>query len=144
MPGIEKGSKKMPKKEILHPIFSLVIPIFNEEKNIEELYKRIIATMQQVYAEQSTKPESSDSKEFEKYFEIILIDDGSKDSSWDLIKGLHSLDNRVKGINFSRNFGHHIAITAGVDYASGDFVVLMDGDLQDPPEEIPKLYKKSI
>ena len=85
MPGIEKGSKKMPKKEILHPIFSLVIPIFNEEKNIEELYKRIIASMQQVYAEQSTKPESSDSKEFEKYFEIILIDDGSKDSSWDLI-----------------------------------------------------------
>ncbi len=146
----------MSQLEITRPKFSLVTPIFNEEENIEELYKRIVAVMQQIYTREtepdtahpagpshpSDKPGSSDSRGFEEFYEIIFIDDGSTDSSWDLIKSLHSMDDRVKGINFSRNFGHHIAITAGVDSASGDFVVLMDGDLQDPPEEIPKLYDK--
>jgi dolichol-phosphate mannosyltransferase len=75
-------------------------------------------------------------------YEIIMVDDGSTDSSWQLIKEFHENDSRVKGISFSRNFGHHIAITAGLDYARGKAVILMDGDLQDPPEEIPKLYEK--
>jgi polyisoprenyl-phosphate glycosyltransferase len=75
-------------------------------------------------------------------YEILLVDDGSSDNSWNMIKDLHKKDARVKGVSFSRNFGHHIAITAGLDYAKGNAVVLMDGDLQDPPEEIPKLYEK--
>ena len=75
-------------------------------------------------------------------YEIILVDDGSTDNSWQLIKAFHDNDPRVKGISFSRNFGHHIAITAGLDKSRGEAVILLDGDLQDPPEEIPKLYKE--
>lgn len=76
------------------------------------------------------------------YYEIIMVDDGSKDSSWRVIEEIHAGDGRVKGISFSRNFGHHIAITAGLDYVKGRAVVLLDGDLQDPPEEIPRLFEK--
>jgi len=75
-------------------------------------------------------------------YEIVMVDDGSRDGSWHLIKELHEKDARLKGISFSRNFGHHIAITAGLDYAKGNAVILMDGDLQDPPEEIPKVIAK--
>jgi dolichol-phosphate mannosyltransferase len=75
-------------------------------------------------------------------YEIIMVDDGSRDRSWELIRELHAKDPRIKGISFSRNFGHHIALTAGLDIAEGGTVILMDGDLQDPPEEIPKLYRK--
>ncbi len=115
------------------PKFSIVIPIYNEEDNILELYNRLTAVMNRLC-------------DFEGYsssdYEIIMVDDGSTDNSWALIKNLNTKDNRVKGISFSRNFGHHIAITAGLDYASGNAIILMDGDLQDPPEEIPKLYEK--
>jgi len=107
------------------PNFSVVIPVYDEEENISELYRRLTAVMEKLGT-----------------FELIMVDDGSKDRSWNLIKELHAKDSRVKGVSFSRNFGHHIAITAGIDYASGDAVILMDGDLQDPPEEIPKLWKK--
>lgn len=75
-------------------------------------------------------------------YEIIMVDDGSRDRSWEIIKELHEKDSGVKGISFSCNFGHHIAITVGIDNANGDAVILMDGDLQYPPEEIPKLYDK--
>ena len=75
-------------------------------------------------------------------YEILMVDDGSKDGSWDLIKEIHEKDGRVKGICFARNFGHHVAITAGLDRAKGRAVVLMDGDLQDPPEEMPRLIEK--
>lgn len=107
------------------PEFSVIIPIYNEEENILELYRRLLSVMEKIGT-----------------FEIIMVDDGSKDRSWKIIKDLHEKDSRIKGLSFSRNFGHHIAITAGIDYARGDAVILMDGDLQDPPEEIPKLYKK--
>jgi glycosyltransferase involved in cell wall biosynthesis len=107
------------------PDFSIVIPLYNEEENIGELYTKLTQVMEKLGT-----------------YEIILVDDGSKDNTWELIKNLHEKDKRVKGMSFSRNFGHHIAITAGIDYAKGIAVVLMDGDLQDPPEEIPKLYKK--
>lgn len=103
--------------------FSVVIPIYNEEDNIPELYRRLTNVMESLGS-----------------YEIIMVDDGSKDKSWNLIKEFHGNDRRVKGLIFSRNFGHHVAITAGLDYASGEAVILMDGDLQDPPEEIPKLY----
>lgn len=107
------------------PNFSIIIPIYNEEENIVELYSRITDVMEKVGT-----------------YEIIMVDDGSRDRSWEMIKDLHEKDTRIKGLSLSRNFGHHIAITAGLDYARGDAVLLMDGDLQDPPEEIPKLYKK--
>lgn len=114
-----------PKENEIGLDFSIVIPIYYEEENIQELYNRLTKVMESLGS-----------------YEIIMIDDGSKDSSWSLIKELHDKDSRVKGIGFSRNFGHHIAITAGLDYAKGKAMILMDGDLQDPPEEIPMMYEK--
>ena len=107
------------------PEFSVIIPIYNEEENISELYRRLSAVMEQTGT-----------------YEIIMVDDGSRDRSWQIIKELHGKDPLVKGISFSRNFGHHVAITAGLDHAKGRAIILMDGDLQDQPEEIPKLLEK--
>jgi dolichol-phosphate mannosyltransferase len=76
-------------------------------------------------------------------FEIIIIDDGSTDSTWEKIKKIGEQNSNLKGIKFSRNFGHHYAITAGITESTGDWVVVMDGDLQDRPEVIPDLYKKA-
>jgi polyisoprenyl-phosphate glycosyltransferase len=115
------------------PEFSVVIPIYNEQENIPELYRRLTQVMEQICRDECRPADSC---------EIVMVDDGSNDNSWRLIRELHEKDGRVKGFSFSRNFGHHIAITAGLDYAKGNAVILMDGDLQDPPEEIPKLYKK--
>jgi glycosyltransferase involved in cell wall biosynthesis len=105
--------------------FSVVIPVFNEEENILELYRRLTAQMEKLGV-----------------YEIIMVDDGSTDRSWQIIKKLNTKDSRVEGLSFSRNFGHHIALTAGLDLAKGNAIILIDGDLQDPPEEIPKLYEK--
>lgn len=107
---------------------SIVIPIYNEEDNIPELYLRL------------KKVIDTDFKDFG--YEIIFVDDGSQDKSFELIEGIHQGDGNVKIIQFSRNFGHHIAVTAGLDYARGDLIVTMDGDLQDQPEEIISLYNK--
>ena len=115
------------------PEFSVVIPLYNEEENIPELYGRLTVVMGTL-CDQMKLDKSG--------YEIILVDDGSSDSSWDLIKGLNEKDGRVKGICFARNFGHHVAITAGLDRAKGRSVILMDGDLQDPPEEVPRLAEK--
>lgn len=115
------------------PEFSVVIPIHNEEENITELYRRLTIAIESLCTEKSYSKGS---------YEIILVDDGSTDNSWQLIMKLREKDSRVKGISFSRNFGHHVAITAGLDYTRGKVVILMDGDLQDPPEEIPRLYEK--
>jgi polyisoprenyl-phosphate glycosyltransferase len=106
--------------------FSVVIPVFNEESNLPLLYSRLSAVM----------------KSLDDSYEIIFVDDGSRDTSFEIIKRLHEKDHRVKGIRFTRNFGQHIAITAGLDNARGASVVLMDADLQDQPEEIPKLVNK--
>ena len=105
-----------------NPDFSVVIPIFNEEENIPELYSRLTSAMNSLGT-----------------YEIIMVNDGSKDRSWQLIKELHKKDLKVKGISFSRNFGHHSAIMAGLDHSKGNYTILMDGDLQDQPEDIPKL-----
>jgi glycosyltransferase involved in cell wall biosynthesis len=113
------------------PEFSVVIPIYNEEESIPELYGRLTAVMEKLCSDEGYAIGS---------YEIIMVDDGSTDFSWQLIKGLHEKDPRVKGISFSKNFGHHLAITAGLDYSKGRAVILIDGDLQDPPEEIPRLY----
>jgi len=115
------------------PEFSVVIPIYNEQENIPELYRRLTQILENMCTAEG----------YGSYaYEIVMVDDGSSDDSWRLIRELHEKDSRVAGICFSRNFGHHIAISAGLDYAKGKAIILMDGDLQDPPEEIPKLYEK--
>jgi dolichol-phosphate mannosyltransferase len=106
---------------------SVVIPVYNEEKNLTELFRRLTTVL---------------SRDLVLHYEIVFIDDGSSDDSWPIISDLNTEDEHVRGIRFSRNFGHHLAITAGIDYAKGECVVLMDADLQDRPEEIPKLYRK--
>ena len=115
------------------PEFSVVIPICNEQENIPELCRRLTGVMESLCASLNLPDDC---------YEIILVDDGSRDASWERIKTFHDSDRRVKGISFSRNFGHHIALTAGIDSARGNSVILMDGDLQDPPEEIPVLFGK--
>jgi glycosyltransferase involved in cell wall biosynthesis len=106
---------------------SVVVPVYNESSLIKELVKRVKANVKLITED----------------FEIILIDDGSYDQTWELIESEASQEKRIKGIKFSRNFGHHYAITAGLHNAIGEWVVVMDGDLQDRPEVIPDLYKKA-
>ncbi len=106
---------------------SIVTPVYGCCKSLNELYRRLSLSLSQIT----------------KDFEIIMINDASPDDSWSVIQKLAKNDKRVKGINFSRNFGQHYAITAGIDYAQGDWVVVMDCDLQDQPEEIIKLYNKA-
>ncbi len=106
---------------------SVVVPIYRCEQTIEELYLRLRASLE---------PISSD-------FEIIFVNDASPANDWALIQKLAKQDPRVKGLNFARNFGQHYAVTAGLHHSSGDWVVVMDGDLEDDPAEIPKLYAKA-
>ena len=106
---------------------SIVVPVLNESTLITELVRRIII---------NTEIITSD-------FEIIVIDDGSEDNTWKLIVESGVVEKRLRGIKFSRNFGHHYAITAGLHDADGEWVIVMDGDLQDRPEVIPELYKKA-
>ncbi len=98
--------------------FSIVAPVFNEQDNIPELYRRVRETM-----DSTGEP-----------WELILVDDGCMDGSTDRIRELAAQDARVRPIIFARNFGHQIAVTAGLDYARGQAVVIIDADLQDPPE----------
>lgn len=107
------------------PYISLVLPIYNEQGNINELYDRSQKVLQQLGR-----------------YEIIFVNDGSKDESFPKLQKIALQDHHVRVINFSRNFGHQIAITAGIDYASGDAVVIMDSDLQDTPEIIPAMLSK--
>lgn len=106
---------------------SVVVPVFNEGSIIAELVKRVKTNLKLITDD----------------FEIILVDDGSEDETWKFIENETKQEKRVKGIKFSRNFGHHYAITAGLHNSTGEWVVVMDGDLQDRPEVIPELYKKS-
>lgn len=104
---------------------SIVIPIFNEAENIAELLSRLALSLGSL----------SD-------YEILLVDDGSTDHSGPLIVRYCEQDNRIKLISFSRNFGHQIAISAGMKHATGDALIVMDGDLQDPPEVLPQFIAK--
>jgi dolichol-phosphate mannosyltransferase len=106
---------------------SIVIPVYNEGSLIDELVKRVKTNVKLITED----------------FEIIIVDDGSQDNTWISIETEMKLENKVKGIKFSKNFGHHYAITAGLENSRGEWVVVMDGDLQDRPEVIPDLYKKS-
>ncbi len=109
------------------PLISVVVPVYKGAACIEELYRRLAAALGTL---------SQD-------FEIVLVEDCGGDRSWELIQTLAKRDPRVRGFRFSRNFGQHYGITAGIDQARGDWVVIMDCDLQDAPEEIPNLYRKA-
>jgi dolichol-phosphate mannosyltransferase len=105
------------------PVYSIVAPVFNEEETLPHFYQRVVETMVQMG----------------ESFELLLINDGSRDRSYRIMQELHEHDPRVHAIDFSRNFGHQIAISAGLDHARGQAVIIMDADLQDPPEVIPDL-----
>lgn len=110
----------------MKPVFSIVAPIYNEKGCFDELYRRVSEVMN------STGEE----------WEFIMVDDGSTDGSTDLIRDLAKNDKKVQPVIFARNFGHQIAVTAGLDYSRGDAVVIIDADLQDPPEVILELIQK--
>ena len=103
---------------------SIIIPLLNEEESLQELHAWIVSVMQ--------------SKHFS--YEVLFVDDGSTDTSWDIISKLSEKDPNVKGIRFQRNFGKSQALHAGFKAASGDVIITMDADLQDNPEEIPELF----
>ena len=104
---------------------SVVAPVLNERDSVAELYRRLTDVL---------IPLGS--------YEIVIVDDGSTDGTWELLHGLAADDSRMRAVRLSRNFGHQVAMTAGLDAARGDAVVLMDGDLQDPPEVIPELVAR--
>lgn len=108
------------------PRYSIVAPIYNEEGNIALLYERIRTVMESL----------------EEPWELILVNDGSRDRSPEMITELAERDPRIKVLHFARNFGHQIAVTAGIDFARGDAVILIDADLQDPPELILKMIEQ--
>lgn len=109
------------------PLLSVVIPVYKAEHILDELYQRLKVALESI---------STD-------FEIVLVEDCGGDNSWQVIERLAAADPRVRGIQFSRNFGQHYGITAGLDYCHSNWVVVMDCDLQDRPEEIPRLYAKA-
>ncbi|HEX7492882.1 MAG TPA: glycosyltransferase family 2 protein, partial [Bacteroidales bacterium] len=106
-------------------MLSLVIPIFNEEKLIDELVRRVISSIES----------------FTSGYEVIFVDDGSTDQSLDKILSWQKKFRNIKILSLSKNFGHQAAYTAGLEYAKGEFVAMMDGDLQDPPELLSQMYK---
>lgn len=103
--------------------YSIVVPVFNEAESLPELYRRMCTVMDGL----------------DGTCELILVNDGSQDGTPQLLRALQTADARVRVLEFSRNFGHQMAITAGLDYAGGSAVIIIDADLQDPPEAIPQL-----
>lgn len=108
------------------PRVSVVIPVFNEEETLEMLYRRLLDVLETI-----GEP-----------YEVIFVNDGSRDRSEHLLREFHRRTPAFKSVNFSRNFGHQVAVTCGMDHASGDAIIAMDGDLQDPPEVLPGLLAR--
>lgn len=108
------------------PQYSLIIPIYNEEENIPELYRRVSVLIDKL----------------DGLSELILINDGSSDRSLFMIRELHQKDARVCYLSLARNFGHQVAVTAGLNFARGQAIIILDADLQDPPELIPQMLAK--
>ncbi len=107
-------------------MFSVVAPVFNEEETVPHFYRKVIEVMEPLG----------------ETFELVLVNDGSRDGSYAIMAQLHEQDPRVRVVDFSRNFGHQMAISAGLDYARGKAVIIIDSDLQDPPEVIPELVAR--
>lgn len=105
---------------------SIIVPVYNEEQNLEELYRRLSKVMYEI----------------NETYEIVFVNDGSTDRSIAIMEYLNKIDNRVKVIDLSRNFGHEIAMAAGIDFVTGKAVIIMDADLQNPPEKIPEMIEK--
>ena len=116
----------MDKRYYLLPKYSFIVPIYNEEKTILELYRRISTVMEQL----------------DGPVELILVNDGSRDRSLQLLRDLHQKDVRICYLSLARNFGHQIAVTAGLNFVRGQAVIILDADLQDPPELIASLIEK--
>jgi len=110
----------------MKPVFSIIAPIFNEKGCFDELYRRVSEVMDTTGEE----------------WEFVMVDDGSTDGSTDMIRELAKKEKRVRPVIFARNFGHQIAVTAGLDYCRGDAAIIIDADLQDPPEVILELIAK--
>lgn len=107
---------------------SVISPVYGCRESVQELYEKVTATLQKIC----------------NSYEIIFVNDNCPQNSWEVISDIAKNDKNVKAIKLSRNFGQHYAITAGIDYCSGNYVVVMDCDLQDKPQEIEKLYQKAI
>ncbi len=107
-------------------MFSIILPVYNEEQGIEKFVESLSNVLNKMNSE----------------YELIFVNDGSTDNSLTILKGLCDVNSSYKYIDLSRNFGHQIAVTAGIDYAKGDYVVLIDSDGQDPPEVIPEMVQK--
>ena len=112
----------------MRPLISVVVPVYRSEESLKELTQRLIVSIERITPS----------------FEVILVDDGSPDNCWNVILEISEKEPRFTGLRLSRNFGQHPAITAGLEHCSGEWVVVMDCDLQDLPEEIPNLYNKAL
>jgi len=110
----------------MKPTYSFILPIFNEEETLAETHRRLTDVMDDLQAPG----------------EIILVDDGSRDRSLEMMRGLRQSHSSVRYVSLARNFGHQIAVTAGLRFAQGDAVIVLDADLQDPPELIPQMIEK--
>lgn len=111
------------------PFISIITPVYRAEESLEPLFQRVRDMLEQ---------------HISANFEFLMVDDASPDGAWPIIERLVDQDSRVRGIQFSRNFGQYLALTAGLEHARGEWIVIMDCDLQDVPEEIPKLYAKAL
>ena len=109
----------------MSPDYSIVVPIYNEETTLAEFYARLSKVVQSLNGE----------------YEVVFVNDGSDDQSEKILQLLHQSDRHVKILHLSRNFGHQVAITAGLDLAQGNACLIMDADLQDPPELIPEMVR---
>ncbi|RPI85406.1 MAG: glycosyltransferase [Chloroflexi bacterium] len=121
---VEANNAARPEQEL--PVLSIVVPVFNEEDNIPVLYERLTHVLTAA----------------EPCYELVFVDDGSRDHSLALLNELAKKDIRITVVELARNFGHQIAISAGLDYTRGKAVIIMDADLQDPPEVLPQFIEK--
>jgi len=108
------------------PLVSVVVPAYNEIENLPELYQQLIVEFDKL----------------DEKLELLVVDDGSTDGTLDWLRAISQRDRRVKFMSFSRNFGHQAAVTAGMQRATGDLLIIMDADLQDPPHVIPEMLQR--